>query len=78
MFDIMDLEDDERNKLLKLDDSQMQARNGDGYSLLNVFYYISVCRSVGQCLLISLSVCLFDCLSFDLSVGWSGGRSVGQ
>ena len=27
VFDIMDLEDEERNKLLKLDDSQMQVRD---------------------------------------------------
>lgn len=26
VFDIMDLEDEERNKLLRLDDSQMQVR----------------------------------------------------
>lgn len=26
MFDIMDLEDEERNKLLRLDDNQMQVR----------------------------------------------------
>ena len=29
MFDIMDLEDEERNKLLRLDDSQMQVRECD-------------------------------------------------
>ena len=29
MFDIMDLEDEERNKLLRLDDSQMQVRESN-------------------------------------------------
>ena len=29
VFDIMDLEDEERNKLLRLDDGQMQVRDCD-------------------------------------------------
>ena len=62
MFDIMDLEDDERNKLLKLDDSQMQVRNC--YVQLNL---TCVATSLSVGLLASRSFVLFVCRSVCLS-----------
>ena len=52
VFDIMDLEDEERNKLLRLDDSQMQVRD------CNIIYILGALDS-GQklCLAVCLTVC---------------------
>ena len=38
VFDIMDLEDEERNKLLRLDDSQMQVRECNSIYSCNYYY----------------------------------------
>lgn len=62
MFDIMDLEDEERNKLLRLDDSQMQVREGSitctpsnrqQSSAISISIYLSACLSDCQTVCLS-------------------------
>lgn len=64
MFDIMDLEDEERNKLLRLDDSQMQVRECNKYfhvQLVAVCYFIAVRSFVSVCLSNIVSDFLTEC-----------------
>ena len=63
MFDIMDLEDEERNKLLRLDDNQMQVRHSFRQFFGNKYVFLNRRNSAWT----TASFCLFlNCRLFIL------------